>query len=121
MFTEHKRASWLDKLNRIHFAFRLGDRVAFRTSGKRGTVIGRNTLRDLLSSRSEHEAKDLLDRLKSEHHDVNKYCTYQVSIKDLIIEVESSDIEPDNSHERENDESKEVEDARSEAEGRKQS
>lgn len=119
MFSEYKRPSWTDKLNRLNFTLRIGDRVKVRATGKRGVVINRFKLRDHLARLSEHEAKSLMDRLKAEYDEVDWFCIYQVMIKDLILELEPSDIEPDNSHEEREtaeDESKKVEDARSQAE-----
>lgn len=110
MFHEYRRPTWVDKKQRLNYSMRVGDRVRIINGNLYGVVVNRVRLSDLLSSQSEAGAREILDRLKSEHEDVSKYCIYQVSIKDLILELEPSDIEPDNSYkEGEADEPKEVE------------
>lgn len=110
VFKEYQRPSFKDRLNRINYRLKVGDRAKVKSSGKRGIVVDRQAFASAVSRLTEAEAKLLIDRLANEYDHPGQYLLYTLRIKDLILEVEASDIEPDTfEDERTVDEQKQVE------------
>jgi hypothetical protein len=110
VFKEYQRPSFKDRLNRANYRLKIGDRVRMRSDGSRGVVVGRQTFSEVVSMLTEAEAKRLIERMANEYDDPSQYLRYNLRIKDLILDVEASDIEPDTfEDERTVDEQKQVE------------
>lgn len=110
MFKEYIRPSFKDRLNRTNYQLKIGDRVRVKSNSARGVVVGRQTFSDIISVLTEAEAERLIKRMANEYDNPSQYLLYTLRIKDLILDVEASDIEPDTfEDERTVDEQKQVE------------
>tara|TARA_Y100000310_G_C20606440_1_gene775726 strand:- start:1065 stop:1352 length:288 start_codon:yes stop_codon:yes gene_type:complete len=93
MFKEHKRSSFKDKDNTLTYRFRVGDKIT--VSGKSGVILEKRSLRQILESLTDVEAKSLLKKLKLKYENVEEYYLAVVQIKDLISTVEPHQMSPD--------------------------